>query len=68
MRKRFNPLLSDVEPIVSVHETKDGKNELRLVAGPVEDARAATRLCASLGVAGASCEMVLYDGQHLTSR
>lgn len=68
MRKRFNPLLSNVEPIVSVHETKDGKNELRLVAGPVEDARAATRLCASLGVAGAPCQMVLYDGQRLTAR
>jgi hypothetical protein len=68
MRTRFNPLLADVEPIVSVHATRDGKNELRLVAGPVEDERAATRLCASLGVAGVSCDMVLYDGQRLTSR
>lgn len=68
MRKRFKPLLSDIEPIVSVHETEDGKNELRLVAGPLEDARAATRLCASLGVAGASCAMAVYAGQPLTPR
>ena len=55
-----------LEPILSVREIPRATHvELRLVAGPLPDAAAATQLCASLMPLGLFCQPALYDGQHL---
>jgi hypothetical protein len=39
--------------------------QLRLVAGPLNDAGAAARICAVLGENNRSCETAIFDGQRL---
>jgi len=38
---------------------------LRLIAGPLDDAAAAARICAALAASQQSCEPALLDGQRL---
>jgi hypothetical protein len=62
-------VLDGLEPILSVREIPRATHvELRLVAGPLPDAAAATQLCASLMPLGLFCQPALYDGQHLAVR
>jgi hypothetical protein len=59
-------LLDGLRPLISIREsTKPGKLELRLVAGPVANAAAAARLCASLAANGWACRPAVFDGQKL---
>jgi hypothetical protein len=56
--------LKGLQPIVMVKETGSA-TQLRLVAGPVNDAAAAARICATLGSADRNCETSVYEGQRL---
>lgn len=59
--------LEGLRPVVAVREiARPGGIELRLVAGPLANAAAAARLCASL--AGATCHPTVFDGQRLALR
>lgn len=58
--------LSEVKPAIALREGgKPGLVEMRLVAGPVASALAASRLCASVAIAGVACRATSYDGQML---
>ncbi len=62
-------LFEGMKPIVSIKEVARGSRvELRLVAGPIAQAAAATRLCASLTAFGLFCQPTLYEGQRLAQR
>ncbi|MFC0242851.1 hypothetical protein [Rhodopseudomonas telluris] len=56
--------LKDMRPIIMVKENASG-GQLRLVAGPLDDAAAAAKLCAALGAADRPCETTVFDGQRL---
>ncbi len=59
--------LASLQPVVAVRERPGtGGVNLRLIVGPLSDAAAAAKLCASL-TAGAPrpCEPAVYDGQRL---
>lgn len=65
-RSKHANLLDGLRPLISIREsTKPGKLELRLVAGPVANAAAAARLCASLAANGWACRPAVFDGQKL---
>lgn len=66
---RGSALLGDLKPVVSVHDAdQPGSVELRLVAGPVPSALAASRLCGALSAAGTPCRATTFDGQSLAAR
>jgi hypothetical protein len=59
--------LEGLRPIVTVREVaRSGGVELRLVAGPIPNAAAAARLCATM--AGVTCHPTAFDGQKLALR
>lgn len=58
--------LGEVKPAIALRDGgKPGLVEMRLVAGPVASALAASRLCASVAIAGVACRATSYDGQML---
>ncbi|MFL9825942.1 hypothetical protein [Rhodoplanes sp. SY1] len=58
--------LTEVKPAIALRDGgKPGLVEMRLVAGPVASALAASRLCASVAIAGVACRATSYDGQML---
>jgi hypothetical protein len=60
-------LFEGLRPLVAIRE--GGKSvELRLVVGPLANAVAAARLCASLSAAGQACQPTIFDGQRLALR
>jgi hypothetical protein len=62
--RRQYPELSRLSPRISVRDNK-GKVELRLIAGPFENAADAAKACAGLLSKGAVCDGGLFDGQRL---
>jgi hypothetical protein len=59
-------LLEELYPVVTVRENGKSHNaELRLVVGPIADAEAAERLCATLAAAHHYCQAVAFEGQRL---
>jgi hypothetical protein len=67
IRSKHAGVLEGLRPIVTVREiARSGGVELRLVAGPISNAAAAARLCASM--AGATCHPTVFDGQKLALR
>lgn len=67
MKSRHVAALEGLRPIIVVREiARAGGIELRLVAGPLSNAAAAARLCATL--AGATCHPTVFDGQRLALR
>ena len=67
MRSKHGGTLEGLRPIVAVREiARGGGIELRLVAGPLANAAAAARLCATLP--GAACHPTVFDGQKLALR
>src|SRR5205085_1248698 len=58
-------LLEGLRPVIAIREGGKGAVELRLVAGPLGNAGAAARLCASLAAAGQNCHPTAFDGQRL---
>jgi outer membrane biosynthesis protein TonB len=60
------PALNGLRPIIVVRERSNGLGmQLRLVAGPLTDAAAAARICATLTEGKRSCETSIFDGQRL---
>ncbi len=58
--------LGGLQPIVVMREGTDGLGmKLRLVAGPLNDAAAAAKICAALIENKRTCETSVYDGQRL---
>jgi hypothetical protein len=58
--------LAELRPIIVIRESKTGLGmQLRLAAGPLHDAAAAARICATLVEGGRSCETTVFDGQRL---
>lgn len=59
-------LVGSLQPLIVVREGNDGLGlRLHLVAGPLNDAAAAARLCANLIASRHSCETSVFDGQRL---
>jgi hypothetical protein len=64
---KSNSELAALRPIIVVRERSNGLGmQLRLAAGPVSDAAAAAKICASLTESERSCETTLFDGQRLS--
>jgi hypothetical protein len=61
-----NAALKALTPIILVRENKNGLGaQLRLAAGPLQDAATAAKICAALAGAKRGCETTVYDGQRL---
>jgi hypothetical protein len=66
LKYRANKALTDLRPLIVVRERSNGLGmQLRLVAGPIGDAAAAARICATIIENNRSCETTLFDGQRL---
>jgi hypothetical protein len=67
LKSKSNAALTALRPIIVVRENNSGLGmQLRLVAGPLNDAAAAAKICASLIESQRPCETTLFDGQRLT--
>jgi hypothetical protein len=63
---KSNPALGALRPVIAVKEGRGGYGmQLRLVAGPLQDAAAAAKICAGLIESKRACETTLFDGQRL---
>jgi hypothetical protein len=66
LKYRSNKALAELRPIIVVKERSNGLGmQLRLVAGPISDAAAAAKICATLTESDRSCETSVFDGQRL---
>jgi hypothetical protein len=55
-----------LRPIIVIKENGNGLGmQLRLVAGPIGDAAAAAKVCASLTVNDRNCTTAVFEGQRL---
>jgi len=64
--KSNNVELAELRPIIVLRESNTGLGmQLRLAAGPLNDAAEAARICASLVENKRSCETTVFDGQRL---
>lgn len=69
IRGNHGAALEGLRPLVSVRDgVKPGTVELRLVAGPLANASAAARACATLHQKGVPCQTTIFDGQRLALR
>jgi hypothetical protein len=67
LRSRTNAVLTTLRPIIVIKENNNGLGmQLRLVAGPINDAAAAAKICASLTVNDRGCTTTVFEGQRLT--
>ncbi len=66
---KSNGALTTLRPIIVVKERGNGLGmQLRLVAGPLSDAAAAAKICATLIESRRSCETTVFDGQRLAMK
>jgi hypothetical protein len=66
---KTNSDLARLRPIIMLKEGNTGLGmQLRLGAGPLSDAAAAAKICASLSESQRPCETTVYDGQRLATR
>src|SRR5579864_783487 len=67
LKSRSNGALSTLRPIIVIKENNNGLGmQLRLVAGPINDAAAAAKICASLTVSERGCTTAVFEGQRLS--
>lgn len=67
--ERYADTLVELTPRILLQQTSDGTLDLRLVAGPINDAADAAMLCAQLVAAGLErCLPAIFDGQQLALR
>src|SRR6185437_3279671 len=65
LKSRSNAPLLALQPVIVIREGNNGLGmQLRLVAGPFNDAAAAAQMCAGLAEHH-PCETTVYDGQRL---
>jgi hypothetical protein len=63
---KTNADLAALHPIIVVKESTTGLGmQLRLAAGPLQDAAAAAKICAALLESQRGCETTVFDGQRL---
>jgi len=66
---KANAELAALRPIIILREGQTGLGmQLRLGAGPLNDAAAAAKICAALAESQRPCETTVYDGQRLAIR
>jgi hypothetical protein len=66
LKSRSNAPLAALQPIIVIKESNNGLGmQLRLVAGPLTDAAAAAKICATMVENERPCATTVYDGQHL---
>ncbi|MBR0757962.1 hypothetical protein JQ604_37775 [Bradyrhizobium jicamae] len=66
LKSKSNAALTALKPIIVIKENTNGLGmQLRLVAGPLNDAGTAARICAGLSLNQRTCETAIYDGQRL---
>jgi hypothetical protein len=69
IKAKHGDMLDGLRPIVSTRDTeRRGVVALHLIAGPLDNAAAAARLCAILGATGRTCRPSTFDGQRLALR
>jgi TolA-binding protein len=67
LKSRSNAPLAALRPIIVIKESTNGLGmQLRLVAGPLNDAGAAAKVCAVLTENNRPCETTIFDGQRLS--
>ncbi|WP_246738229.1 hypothetical protein [Bradyrhizobium sp. CCBAU 051011] len=67
LKSRSNAPLMALRPIIVIKESTTGLGmQLRLVAGPLNDAGAAAKICAVLAENNRPCETAVFDGQRLS--
>ena len=67
LKSRSNAALATLRPIIVIKENNNGLGmQLRLVAGPIDDAAAAAKICASLTVSERGCSTTVFEGQRLS--
>lgn len=67
LKSKSNAPLASLRPIIVVKEGTGGLGlQLRLVAGPLRDAAAAAKICATLVENQRTCETTVFDGQRLS--
>jgi hypothetical protein len=67
LKSKSNAPLAALRPIIVIKEGANGLGmQLRLVAGPLNDAGAAARICAVLTENKRPCETAIFDGQRLS--
>lgn len=66
---KANPDLAALRPIIIIRENRTGAGmQLRLGAGPLLDAAAAAKICATLAGIERGCETAVFDGQRLAMK
>ncbi|WP_025036378.1 hypothetical protein [Bradyrhizobium sp. DOA9] len=66
---KSNPEIAALRPIIMIKEGTTGLGmQLRLGAGPLVNAAAAAKFCASLAENARHCETTVFDGQRLSMR
>jgi hypothetical protein len=69
LKSRSNAALTTLRPIIVIKERNNGLGmQLRLVAGPLVDAAAAAKICATLIENERPCETTVFDGQRLAMK
>lgn len=69
LKSRANAPLTALRPIIVIKESSSGLGmQLRLVAGPLGDAAAAAKICATLIENDRTCETTIFDGQRLAMK
>lgn len=67
LKSRSNAPLTALRPIIVIKENTNGLGmQLRLVAGPLNDAGAAAKICAVLTENKRPCETAIFEGQRLS--
>ena len=67
LKSKSNAALTALRPIIVVKEANGGM-QLRLVAGPLQDAAAAAKICAAMNESERTCETTVFDGQRLAMK
>ena len=65
MNGLYGATLAKLEPKVVFGRTRDGAIELRLIAGPFQNAESAVKACAMLQTERATCEPRPFEGESL---
>jgi hypothetical protein len=69
LKSKSTASLAALRPIIVVKESNTGLGmQLRLVAGPLNDAATAAKICAALIENQRSCETAVFDGQRLAMK
>ena len=66
VRRSHGDELAGLHPILIIRQGKNGLGlQVHVVAGPLADAAAAAKLCATLTADDRTCETTMFDGQRL---